>query len=83
MAIIYQHKLTFDVLVTDQRSPKYEQNAEYFAGLDSWAQVNLGNKYVGYAVQDVSDVSGSWDEIACYSFTDEDSANWFKLRCQD
>ena len=71
-----------DVLITDQGSPTYEQNSKYFADIDAWAQETLGSKYLGYTVQDVSDVSLQWDEIACYTFEDEATANWFKLRWQ-
>ena len=71
-----------DVLISDERSPDYYKNSEYFADIDAWAQVMLGSKYLGYHVQDVSDVSLQWDEIACYQFADEQSANWFKLRWQ-
>lgn len=69
-----------DILITDEKSPDYYKNTEYFAGIDRWAQDTLGSKYLGYHVQDVSDASLIWDEIACYSFTDDQSANWFKLR---
>ena len=71
-----------DVLITDERSPDYYKNSEYFAGIDAWAQTTLGSKYLGYHVQDVSDFSPKYDEIACYSFEDEASANWFKMRWQ-
>jgi hypothetical protein len=71
-----------DVLITDERSGGYDLNDAYFASIDSWAQTTLGSKYLGYRVEDVSDVSLQWDEIACYTFVDEKSANWFKLRWQ-
>lgn len=71
-----------NVLITDERSPDYYKNAEYFASIDRWAQDNLGSKYLGYHVQDVSDVSLQWDEIADYVFEDDQSANWFRLRWQ-
>jgi hypothetical protein len=71
-----------DVLITDERSGGYDLNDAYFAGIDRWAQETLGSKYLGYTVQDVSDVSLQWDEIACYTFEDEATANWFKLRWQ-
>lgn len=68
-----------DVLITDERSPDYYQNDEYFASIDSWAQKYCPS-YVGYHVQDVSDVSVQWDEIACYQFREEKDANWFMLK---
>jgi hypothetical protein len=68
-----------NVLITDERSGGYNNNSAYFAGIDRWAQDTLGSKYLGYHVQDVSDASYYYDEIACYTFTDEASATWFKL----
>ena len=67
------------VLINDSQSPNYESNAAYFANIDQWAQANCSS-YVGYTVQDVSDHSLHWDEIASYEFRDEQSANWFSLR---
>lgn len=67
------------VLINDGLSPNYESNHDYFASIDQWAQQHCPT-YVGYTVQDVSDVSLQWDEIASYEFRDEKSANWFKLR---
>ena len=68
-----------DVLISDKGSSSYDQNSAYFANIDAWAQKHLGTKYLGYYVQDVSDVSLDSDEIASYTFEDEQSANWFKL----
>lgn len=68
-----------DVLITDKGSPDYYHNAEYFGRIDAWAQKYCPS-YTGYHVQDVSDVSYQWDEIACYEFRDEKCANWFKLK---
>jgi hypothetical protein len=68
-----------EILVNDSKSGGYEKNAAYFADIDEWARLYCTG-YVGYHVQDVSDVSYIWDEIACYKFKDERSANWFRLR---
>jgi hypothetical protein len=70
-----------EVLVTDELSGGFEQNAAYFSSLDSWAQKNCPG-YLGYHVQDVSDHSLQWDEIAAYIFKDDQGANWFKLKWQ-
>jgi hypothetical protein len=70
-----------EVLITDEQSPGYDHNADYFAGIDEWAHEYCPG-YRGYRVQDVSDVSLQWDEIAAYFFEDEKSANWFRLRWQ-
>lgn len=68
-----------DVLITDDKSPDYYQNEIFFGERDQWAQIHCPS-YVGYHVQDVSDCSLQWDEIACYQFNKEQCANWFKLR---
>ena len=68
-----------EVLINDSKSGSYEKNASYFAKIDSWAKEYCSG-YRGYHVQDVSDVSYQWDEIASYVFEDEKSANWFKLK---
>lgn len=68
-----------DILIDDSGSADYYQNAEYFAGIDQWAQKYCPS-YVGYHVQDVSDVSLQWDEIACYQFREDKDANWFLLK---
>lgn len=70
-----------DILITDEGSPDYYKNAAYFAGIDAWAQ-QFCPSYFGYTVQDVSDVSLQWDEIACYQFREEKDANWFVLKWQ-
>ena len=68
-----------EVLINDSRSGGYENNHKYFAEIDQWARDNC-KSYQGYHVQDVSDVSYQWDEIAAYLFTDNKDVNWFTLR---
>jgi hypothetical protein len=68
-----------EVLINDSKAGGYEKNTSYFADIDAWAK-EFCPSYVGYHVQDVSDVSLQWDEIAAYWFEDEQSANWFKLK---
>jgi hypothetical protein len=68
------------IFISDQGSKSYHDNDAYFAGIDRWAQDNCGSDYLGYDVQDVSDTSLEWDEVACYVFTTERAANWFTLR---
>lgn len=58
---------------------KYEETEAYYQEVDKWAQQNCAS-YLGYHVQDVSDVSLQWDMLANYEFRDEIDANWFKLR---
>ena len=68
-----------DILITDEGSPDFYKNTEYFASIDQWAQKYCPS-YIGYTVQDVSDVSLQWDEIACYQFKEQKDANWFMLK---
>ena len=68
-----------EVLVSDKNSPSYEANRQYFAGIDDWAKAHCAT-YKGYHVQDVSDVSMIFDEIAGYYFDDEKDAMWFRLK---
>ena len=67
-----------DVLLTDQ-GIDYKDTEQHFANIDAWAQKYCPS-YVGYHVQDVSDFSYYYDEIACYQFNDEKCANWFRLK---
>ena len=68
-----------EVLVSDENSGGYEYNKEYFATIDQWARERC-NSYIGYQVQDVSDVSLYWDEIAVYRFTSDIDVVLFKLK---
>lgn len=68
-----------EVLITDSKSGGYDFNASYFINIHLWAE-EFCPGYKGYQVQDVSDVSLQWDEIAAYFFEDEKSANWFRLK---
>ena len=68
-----------EILVSDEKSPSYEQNGQYFVNIDLWAREHL-KSYKGFDVQDVSDVSYQWDEIACYLLEDESEATLFRLK---
>lgn len=69
-----------EILVNDEKSPSYELNGYYFTSIDLWAREHL-KSYKGFDVQDVSDVSYQWDEIACYRFTDEsEETTLFRLK---
>ena len=67
------------VLVTDTRSGGYEQNTEYFGAINEWAADHC-ESYRGYRVQDVSDASLVWDEIAEYLFESEVDEVLFRLK---
>lgn len=71
--------MTYEVLITDERSPNYDQNKFYFESIDRWAQIHCPT-YIGYHVQDVSDVSLQWDEIGCFQFNDEKDQMFFTMK---
>lgn len=64
------------VLINDGSTGGYEHNAAYFNKLRQWAQTHCAS-FVAMHVQDVSDCSLQWDEIAQFTFTDEQDAFWF------
>jgi capsule polysaccharide export protein KpsC/LpsZ len=68
-----------ELLVTDEKSPNYEQNRRYFFAIHFWAKEHC-KSYLDFHIQDVSDVSLQWDEIACYKMTDEADATLFRLK---
>jgi hypothetical protein len=67
------------VLVTDSGSANYEHNTEYFGAINEWAADHCAS-YRGYRVQDVSDASIAWDEIAEYLFESEADELLFRLK---
>lgn len=68
-----------EVLITDSDSGGYEFNEAFFWAINLWAIENC-KSYVGYHVQDVSDVSLQWDEITAYRFDDDADVMLFTLR---
>ncbi len=68
-----------EVLVTDEKSPNYDSNKKYFFDIHFWAQDHCSS-YVDFHIQDVSDVSLLWDEIAAYHFNNEADATLFRLK---
>ena len=68
-----------EILVTDEKSPNYDQNKIYFFNIHFWAKDHCAS-YVDFHIQDVSDVSLLWDEIACYRFNGEADATLFRLK---
>jgi hypothetical protein len=67
------------VLVTDSGNANYEHNTEYFGAINEWAADHCAS-YRGYRVQDVSDASIAWDEIAEYLFESESDELLFRLK---
>lgn len=68
-----------EVLITDDKSGGYNNNHNFFKERGEWAQKHC-KSFHGYDVQDVSDVSYLWDEIACYRFTNEEDVTLFTLK---
>lgn len=52
---------------------------EYFAQASVWAETYCVS-YINYHVEDVSDVSYTWDQIAEYRFNNEKDAVMFSLK---
>jgi len=69
----------FKVILTDERYPNYETNRIYFAEASEWAQKYCPS-FVSMDITDVSDVSGQWDQLAEYEFTDDKDLAFFILR---
>ncbi len=57
----------------------YEQAEDYFAEAAKWAEQQCSS-FLGYHVQDVSDVSYTNDFITEYKFNDPKDAVWFELK---
>ena len=57
----------------------YEKAQIYFVDADLWAKGQC-QSYIGFHVQDVSDVSYQYDNIALYLFKDEKDALMFQLK---
>jgi hypothetical protein len=66
------------VYLTDENRT-LEQSRIYYNDADRWASENCSS-YVGYDVQDVSDVSYYYDTVACYVFDDEQDVVMFTLK---
>lgn len=70
----------YRVYVNDSKNTyQYDRFEQYWKDIDSWARNNCAS-YVGYDVQDVSDVSVQWDEVGEYRFFDEKDTVLFKLK---
>lgn len=57
----------------------YDQSEIYFHNADRWAREHC-RSYQGHNVQDVSDVSYIYDNVALYLFKDEQDALLFRLK---
>ena len=68
-----------EIYINDDKSGGYNNNHNFFKQRGEWAQQHC-KSFCGYNVQDVSDVSYLWDEVAVYMFTDEKDATMFRLK---
>lgn len=66
------------VYLTDAKIP-YEQAHAHFKEVSEWAKRQC-KSFVDYHVQDVSDVSYEYDNIASYGFNDPKDALLFELK---
>ena len=57
----------------------HETPVKHFHDAADWAKKNC-KSFINYHIQDVSDVSVSYDQIAEYKFNDKKDAIWFELR---
>lgn len=70
--------IMFNVYLNDT-GQHYDNLPSYWNTIDQWARDHC-DSYLGHHVQDVSDVSLYWDEIAEYRFSEEKDAMLFELK---
>lgn len=68
----------FEVYLNDQNMD-YDESERYFYNADHWAREHCAS-YVSHDVQDVSDVSYQYDNIALYLFQEEQDVILFRLK---
>lgn len=66
------------VYLTD-KNISYEHALAYFEQANLWAKDNC-DSYIGFHIQDVSDVSYEYDYITAYSFNDPKDIVLFQLK---
>jgi hypothetical protein len=66
------------VYLNDSKIP-YEHAEEYFNSAADWAK-KYCQSFIGYHIQDVSDVSLTNDFVASYTFKDSKDAMWFEMK---
>jgi len=67
------------VVYLNDEKVSYEQAEEHFAEAAVWAKKQCSS-FIGYHVQDVSDVSYVYDHVAQYQFKDPKDALLFELK---
>ena len=70
-----------EIYLTDENHQdlSYEAMRSYFVDAAIWAEKHCAS-YKKFHIQDVSDVSLVWDQVAEYVFEDERDVMWFKLK---
>ena len=76
VVVTYENNL--DVWLNDT-GRNWDEAEDYFYQAAQWAEVQC-TSFIGYDIQDVSDVSYHYDQIALYRFNDEQDALMFKLK---
>lgn len=67
------------VYINDSTLPDYDSAEQYFLEAANWAQLQC-KTFIDFRIQDVSDVSYSYDLIAEYRFKDPRDALLFELK---
>lgn len=70
--------VNYEIYLNDSKLD-YDQAEQYFADADQWAK-NQCASYLGFDVQDVSDVSYVYDQVAVYVFGSQEDLFMFKLK---
>jgi hypothetical protein len=68
----------FEVYLNDAKRG-YDESKLYFHNADHWAREHCSS-YYSHDIQDVSDVSYYYDNIALYLFREEQDALMFRLK---
>lgn len=68
----------YEVYLNDSKM-SYDEGTQYFLEANEWALERCPS-YQGHHVQDVSDVSYIYDNVAVYIFSDEKQALLFELK---
>jgi hypothetical protein len=64
----------------NDRHLDWDKAKDYFLEVSQWA-ANFCKTYCSYRVQDVTDVTYDYDQIACYYFHEKDSDEDILLFC--
>ena len=68
-----------EIYLTD-KGLNWDKAKDYFLNVSQWAS-NFCKTYINYHVQDVTDVTYEYDQIACYYFHEQNSDEDIMLFC--